>query len=349
VNSVRAVTPLRHHAAIQHPSRGVRIRARSIRAYSNRLPSHATRNSMVRAPACSAPPCASLLLGSQLTTPSLAMSQGPQHRGAVWDGNRTCGGQPNNSDGGGGHVRAVHGCWKAELLCRSSRRRGVDVGMWQIGEARPWRLRIYQHTLQGEYRSVHRQCTVHLATCSHASRVAAGWNDAGGASARLTCFMLQVEALVDRASIVQAALGDNHSVFLDTNGHLWSCGENREVRAPRMACCKQGASHSTQTDDGCTGPPQGQCGLGSGGDAGPAKQGRELQQQMSLLAFHEHFRMLQSQPLGVRPCRDTPVPCATPLPGPASTLPLLTSTARWRACHGNSAAPPACLGCHAPA
>ena len=51
---------------------------------------------------------------------------------------------------------------------------------------------------------------------------------------------LQVEALVDRASIVQAALGDHHSVFLDADGALWSCGENREVQpsqTPRHITC----------------------------------------------------------------------------------------------------------------
>ena len=39
---------------------------------------------------------------------------------------------------------------------------------------------------------------------------------------------LQVESLIGRASITAAALGDQHSLFLDSSGHVWSCGENKE-------------------------------------------------------------------------------------------------------------------------
>ncbi|KAG1680811.1 hypothetical protein FOA52_008144 [Chlamydomonas sp. UWO 241] len=38
----------------------------------------------------------------------------------------------------------------------------------------------------------------------------------------------RVESLVSRASVVGLALGDHHSLFLDANGGIWSCGENKE-------------------------------------------------------------------------------------------------------------------------
>lgn len=39
----------------------------------------------------------------------------------------------------------------------------------------------------------------------------------------------RVESLVSRAHIAHAALGHSHSLFLDSKGALWSCGENKEV------------------------------------------------------------------------------------------------------------------------
>ena len=50
----------------------------------------------------------------------------------------------------------------------------------------------------------------------------------------------QVESLVSRTSVVDVALGDHHSVFLDHDGGIWTCGENKEVgSAPlsRRLCC----------------------------------------------------------------------------------------------------------------
>jgi alpha-tubulin suppressor-like RCC1 family protein len=38
-----------------------------------------------------------------------------------------------------------------------------------------------------------------------------------------------VEALVGRASISAVALGDHHTLFLDDEGSVWACGENKEV------------------------------------------------------------------------------------------------------------------------
>lgn len=48
----------------------------------------------------------------------------------------------------------------------------------------------------------------------------------------------RVEALVGRSTIAQAALGTSHSLFLDGDGGVWSCGENKEVRG-------------ADTDQGC--------------------------------------------------------------------------------------------------
>lgn len=42
-------------------------------------------------------------------------------------------------------------------------------------------------------------------------------------------FYRRVEALVGRSNISQAALGTSHSLFLDHDGGVWSCGENKEV------------------------------------------------------------------------------------------------------------------------
>ena len=34
---------------------------------------------------------------------------------------------------------------------------------------------------------------------------------------------------MDGPSVAQAALGTSHSLFLDGDGGVWSCGENKEV------------------------------------------------------------------------------------------------------------------------
>ncbi|GAX72853.1 hypothetical protein CEUSTIGMA_g308.t1 [Chlamydomonas eustigma] len=39
---------------------------------------------------------------------------------------------------------------------------------------------------------------------------------------------LRVESLVGRASVISIAMGENHSLFLDSRGGLWACGENKE-------------------------------------------------------------------------------------------------------------------------
>ena len=38
----------------------------------------------------------------------------------------------------------------------------------------------------------------------------------------------RVEALVGRAHVRSVALGDSHSLFLDEDGGVWGCGENKE-------------------------------------------------------------------------------------------------------------------------
>lgn len=40
----------------------------------------------------------------------------------------------------------------------------------------------------------------------------------------------RVESLVGRMRAAALAMGDNHTLFLDCDGRLWGCGENREVR-----------------------------------------------------------------------------------------------------------------------
>lgn len=39
----------------------------------------------------------------------------------------------------------------------------------------------------------------------------------------------RVEALVGRAHVTAVATGLQHTLFLDNEGHVWSCGENKEV------------------------------------------------------------------------------------------------------------------------
>lgn len=45
----------------------------------------------------------------------------------------------------------------------------------------------------------------------------------------------RVESLIGRASISAASLGDQHSLFLDSHGALWSCGENKEGQCGRAS------------------------------------------------------------------------------------------------------------------
>ena len=39
----------------------------------------------------------------------------------------------------------------------------------------------------------------------------------------------RVESMVNRVDVHAMALGHSHSLFLDANGAVWSCGENKEV------------------------------------------------------------------------------------------------------------------------
>lgn len=39
---------------------------------------------------------------------------------------------------------------------------------------------------------------------------------------------MQVESLVGRVAVARLALGDHHTLFVDSSGGLWACGENKE-------------------------------------------------------------------------------------------------------------------------
>lgn len=45
----------------------------------------------------------------------------------------------------------------------------------------------------------------------------------------------RVEALIGRGDIMSAALGSQHTLFLDSKGTVFSCGENKEVSLPVSA------------------------------------------------------------------------------------------------------------------
>lgn len=59
----------------------------------------------------------------------------------------------------------------------------------------------------------------------------------------------RVESLVSRAHISGAALGHSHSLFLDSTGALWSCGENKEVRGPVDAARREHNGYSRQCNE----------------------------------------------------------------------------------------------------
>lgn len=50
----------------------------------------------------------------------------------------------------------------------------------------------------------------------------------GLGSASDACSPSRVEALVGRGHVTRAAMGEEHSLFLDRRGRVWSCGENKE-------------------------------------------------------------------------------------------------------------------------
>ena len=70
----------------------------------------------------------------------------------------------------------------------------------------------------------------------------------------------RVESLVGRASIVDVALGEHHTVFLDRGGGIWACGENKEGESlsPR-----QEGDALMPADEGMPLMLVGQCGLGT--------------------------------------------------------------------------------------
>eukprot|EP00951_Prasinocladus_malaysianus_P037351 scaffold400454_cov30-Prasinocladus_malaysianus.AAC.1 len=38
----------------------------------------------------------------------------------------------------------------------------------------------------------------------------------------------RVEALVGRAAVREISMGDSHTLFVDSYGSVWGCGENKE-------------------------------------------------------------------------------------------------------------------------
>ncbi len=47
-----------------------------------------------------------------------------------------------------------------------------------------------------------------------------------------------------RSNISQAALGTSHSLFLDHDGSVWSCGENKEVGTLQISASWRGLTHN---------------------------------------------------------------------------------------------------------